>query len=437
VGNVSGLPGIVGKSMGMPDIHSGYGFAIGNVAAFDMADNEAVVSPGGVGFDINCGVRLIRTNLTEQDLQDKRDLLTETLFDAIPVGVGARGNIAMKGANELDNVLTLGIDWALQNGYAWFEDKDHCEELGRMIGADASCVSTRAKQRGRPQLGTLGAGNHYVEVQVVDEIFDPESAEKLSLKLGQVVVFVHTGSRGLGHQVASDSLREMEQAMRRDQIRVNDRQLACTRINSPEGQKYLAAMQAAANFAFVNRQVITYLIRQSFEKIFQKSARELEMHLVYDVCHNVAKIERHNIDGFEKTLLVHRKGATRAFPPHHPLIPRDYQDIGQPALIGGSMGSCSYVVMGTYEGMKTSFGSTCHGAGRKSSRTSCVRTISSEAVLDDLKQKHIAIKVASPELVMEEAPESYKDVTHVVDTCQTAGISKKCVKLRPVCVIKG
>jgi len=305
------------------------------------------------------------------------------------------------------------------------------------MNADPNCVSQRAKQRGLPQLGTLGAGNHYCEVQVVDEVFDEESAKVLGLKKGQIVVFLHTGSRGLGHQVASDALREMGRVMQRDHIFVPDKQLACARIKSKEGQNYLKAMAAAANYAWVNRQTMTYLVRKCFESVFKKSARDLDMHLVYDVCHNVAKVEEHVIDGKVKTLLVHRKGATRAFPPHHKNIPEDYKGIGQPALIGGSMGSCSYVVIGTEQGMKLSFGSTCHGAGRKSSRTKCRRDILSKDVLQELKSKGIAVRVASPKLVMEEAPDSYKDVTRVVDTCHTAGISKTCCRLRPLCVIKG
>jgi len=332
--------------------------------------------------------------------------------------------------------LDTGIDWAIKHGYAWPEDKEHCEEHGRMMGADHTCVSIRAKQRGRPQLSTLGAGNHYCEVQVVDEIFDEVSANKLRLMMGQVVIFIHTGSRGLGHQVASDALREMERAMARDRIKVNDRQLACARINSTEGQKYLKGMQAAANFAWVNRQTMTYKVRECFEKIFKKSAKSLDMHLIYDVCHNVAKIENHIVDGKEMRLLVHRKGATRAFAPHHPMIPDDYKEIGQPALIGGSMGSNSYVVLGTEQGMKITYGSTCHGAGRQTSRTK-THILSAEKVFQDLKAKGVAIRVATRDLVVEEATESYKDVTHVVDTCELAGISKKCVKLRPICVIKG
>lgn len=421
----------------MPDVHSGYGFPIGGVGAFDMANPESVVSPGGVGFDINCGVRLVRTNLKEADVRPIQEELTQSLFDHIPVGVGSKGVIPMTEA-ELLEVLEMGIDWSLREGYAWAEDKEHCEEYGRMLNADPTKVSKRARKRGLPQLGTLGAGNHYLEIQVVREIFDPIAAQKMGLnELGQVVVMIHSGSRGLGHQVATDALIEMERAMARDGIVVNDRQLACARIHSQEGQDYLAAMACAANFAWVNRQAMTYLTRQAFAKAFHTTPDALDMHVVYDVSHNIAKIEEHYHEGRIKQLLVHRKGATRAFPPHHPLIPADYQFIGQPVLVGGTMGTCSYVLCGTERGMAETFGSTCHGAGRAQSRNKSRRTLSPEEVLADLARQGISIRVASPKLVSEEAPDSYKDVTSVVDTCHAAGISKKVVQLVPIGVIKG
>lgn len=307
-----------------------------------------------------------------------------------------------------------------------------------MLTADPSKVSARAKKRGLPQMGTLGAGNHYCEVQVVEEIYDETAANTMGItRQGQIVIFVHSGSRGLGHQVATDSLIEMERAMARDKIHVNDRQLACARINSKEGQDYLAAMSAAANYAWVNRQSMTFLVRQAFAKVFKTTAEDLDMHVIYDVSHNIAKIEHHMVEGQLKKLLVHRKGSTRAFPPHHPLIPVDFQLIGQPVLIGGTMGTCSYVLTGTQQGMEETFGSTCHGAGRSMSRNKSRRDIGYEEVLDRLKQSGISIRVASPKLIMEEAPESYKDVTQVVQTCHDAGISKLTVKLRPICVIKG
>ncbi len=395
------------------------------------------MSPGGVGFDINCGVRLLRTNLDYSVVQPVQEELCQALFDHIPVGVGSEGIIPMT-RETLDEILELGIDWSVREGYAWPEDKVNIEEYGRMLGADPSKVSSRAKLRGLPQLGTLGAGNHYAEVQVVDEIFNAEAARAMGItRVGQVCIMIHSGSRGLGHQVATDSLIAMEKAMARDKIDVNDRQLACARISSPEGQDYLEGMAAAANFAFVNRATMTYLARQSFAKVFKKSPQELDMHLIYDVSHNIAKVEQHVVDGQVKELLVHRKGATRAFPPHHPLIPVDYQSTGQPVLIGGSMGTYSYVLLGTQKGMDTCFGSTCHGAGRAQSRAASRRELGYEEVLADLKSKGISIRVASPKLVTEESPQSYKDVCAVADTCHQAGITMKCIRLRPVCVVKG
>ncbi|KAK9824653.1 hypothetical protein WJX72_012094 [[Myrmecia] bisecta] len=435
--NVAALPGIVGRSIALPDVHSGYGFAIGNVAAFDMDDKEAVVSPGGVGFDINCGVRLIRTNLMEKHVAKHKETLAQALFDHIPVGVGSQSLFPVT-AKDLDDALREGMDWSLRKKHAWKEDIIHCEENGRMMNADPSKVSQRAKKRGLPQMGTLGAGNHYAEVQVVEEVFDQAAAERMGIgTVGQVCIMIHSGSRGLGHQVATDALTTMERAMKRDAIEVNDRQLACARIASQEGQDYLAAMACAANYAWVNRSTMTWLTRNAFEKLFNQSAEEMDMHLVYDVSHNIAKIEQHEVDGQVRKLLVHRKGATRAFPPHHPMIPPDYQLIGQPVLIGGTMGTSSYVLTGTQKGMEETFGSTCHGAGRAKSRNESRKQLSHTQVLDNLKARGISIRVASPKLVMEEAPESYKDVSAVVETCHEAGISKIAVKLRPIAVIKG
>jgi tRNA-splicing ligase RtcB (3'-phosphate/5'-hydroxy nucleic acid ligase) len=437
IANVAALPGIVRASIGLPDVHSGYGFSIGNVAAFDMNDPAAVVSPGGVGFDINCGVRLLRTNLFEDDLKGVKEGLTQSLFDHIPVGVGSKGIIPTSGA-DLEDALEMGMDWSLREGYSWAEDKEHCEEYGRMLSADPSKVSKRAKKRGLPQLGTLGAGNHYAEVQVVEEIYDKTAASRMGIDdIGQVCVMIHSGSRGLGHQVATDALVEMENAMARDAIAVNDRQLACALISSREGQDYLSAMAAAANYAWVNRSSMTFLTRQAFAKVFASTPDDLDMHVIYDVSHNIAKVEEHLVDGRPRKLLVHRKGATRAFGPHHPLIPVDYQFIGQPVLIGGTMGTASYVLTGSDRGMAETFGSTAHGAGRASSRAKSRRTLTYEGVLAALAARGISIRVASPKLVMEEAPESYKDVTAVVDTCHRAGISNTVIKLRPVAVVKG
>ncbi|CAM9464221.1 unnamed protein product [Chrysoparadoxa australica] len=435
--NVAGLPGIVKGSIGLPDVHSGYGFAIGNVAAFDMEDPASVVSPGGIGFDINCGIRLLRTNLTEADIEPVKQELAQALFDHIPVGVGSQGIIPST-ARSVDEAMNMGMDWSIREGYSWAEDKEHCEEQGRMPQADASKVSKRAKKRGLPQIGTLGAGNHYVEIQAVDEIFDEHAAARMGIdQVGQVCIMIHSGSRGLGHQVATDALVEVERRMKQDGIQVNDRQLACAPIQSKEGQDYLAGMAAAANFAWVNRSIMCFLARQAFAKQFKSTPDDLDMHVIYDVSHNIAKVEEHMVEGKKKTLLIHRKGSTRAFPPHHPLIPVDYQFIGQPVLIGGTMGTCSYVLTGTQTGMDKTFGSTCHGAGRARSRSNSRAVLQYDQVLEGLKQKGIAIRVASPKLIMEEAPESYKDVTQVVDTCHAAGISNKAFKLRPLAVVKG
>eukprot|EP00920_Eleutheroschizon_duboscqi_P036638 GHVT01088148.1.p1 GENE.GHVT01088148.1~~GHVT01088148.1.p1 ORF type:complete len:481 (+),score=17.79 GHVT01088148.1:817-2259(+) len=392
IANVAGLPGIVKRSIGLPDVHSGYGFAIGNVAAFDVSNPESVVSPGGVGFDINCGVRLIRTNLTLDDLKPVKEQLTQSLFDHIPVGVGSQGIIPCRN-QDLEAALALGMDWSLREGYAWPEDKEHCEEYGRMLNADPSCVSARAKKRGLPQMGTLGAGNHYAEIQVVDKIYDHTAASRMGLFAeDQVCVMIHSGSRGLGHQVATDALVAMEAAMSRDGIVTNDRQLACARITSKEGQNYLKAMAAAANYAWVNRSSMTFLARQAFNKIFKQTADELDMHVIYDVSHNIAKFEEHLVDGVSLPLLVHRKGSTRSFPPYHPLIPVDYQQTGQPVLIGGTMGTCSYVLTGTEKGLQETFGSTCHGAGRAMSRNKSRNLLGYEAVLEKLYQKGISVR---------------------------------------------
>nr|WCZ58303.1 RNA-splicing ligase RtcB [Paratrimastix eleionoma] len=435
--NVASLPGIVKYSIGLPDCHSGYGFSIGNVAAFDMEDPLAIVSPGGVGFDINCGVRVIRTNLTEKDVLPKKEELAQAMFDFIPVGVGSQGIIPTT-FEDLDAALELGMDWSLREGYAWAEDKEHCEEYGRMLQADPAAVSSRAKKRGKTQMGTLGAGNHYAEIQVVDEIFNSAAAKHMGIEhTGQVVVMVHSGSRGFGHQVATDALLDMEKAMADDHIQLNDRQLACARINSQQGQDYLKGMACAANYAWVNRSTMTFLARQAFSKVFNEDADDLDMQIIYDTSHNIAKVEEHLVDGKPKQLLVHRKGATRAFPPHHPLIPVEYQWTGQPVLIGGTMGTNSWILTGTDVGFETTWGSTCHGAGRQRSRNNSRRKLDHHDVLEALRAQDISIRVASPKLVMEEAPESYKDVNQVVETCHQAGISAKCVKLRPIAVIKG
>lgn len=434
VANVASLPGIVGASYGLPDIHCGYGFAIGNVAGFDLDDPEAVVSPGGVGFDINCGVRFLRTNLNLDELdKEVRDRLTRELYKQVPVGVGGKSRYQLE-KSDLRDVLERGMAWAVERGYAWPEDQERCEARGCIPEAQMEAVSERARERGFSQLGTLGSGNHYAEIQAVDEIYDAEAAQVLGItRVGQLCVMIHSGSRGLGHQVATDALAEIDT----NDGALNDRQLACARISSPAGQRYLQGMAAAANFAFVNRSLLANSCRTAFSHIFQKHPRDLDMHVVYDVAHNIAKVEEHVVDGVKRRLLVHRKGSTRAFPPGHPELPREYQGIGQPVLVGGSMGTYSHVLVGTPEGMSKSLGSTCHGAGRALSRNSAKKALDPDTVIQNLEDRGISICVGSRQAITEEAPEAYKDVNHVVQICHSAGISRRVFRLKPVGVIKG
>lgn len=390
---------------------------------------------GGVGFDINCGVRFIRTNLSAEDVEPVKDQLVRAMFESIPVGVGASSGIKLD-VQGVRQVMERGMDWAVAEGLAWHEDQEHCEENGKIASARYSAVSQRAHSRGIPQLGTLGAGNHYAEIQVVEEIFDVRAAKQMGIdRVGQVCVMIHSGSRGLGHQVATDAIKEMDAVQ--PAFPLNDRQLTCARIGSASGQAYLSGMAAAANFAFVNRSAIVHQIRQAFSRVFQMTPEDLEMHVVYDVAHNIAKVEEHTVDGRPRRLLVHRKGSTRAFGPNHPMIPHSYQAIGQPVLVGGSMGTHSYVLTGTERGMHETFGSTCHGAGRALSRNLSKRTLRSEDVLAALQAQGISVCVASPDSIQEEAPSAYKDVNEVVDICHDAGISEKVIKLRPIGVIKG
>lgn len=430
VANVATLPGLVGKSLAMPDAHQGYGFAIGGVAASDM--KKGVVSAGGVGFDINCGVRLLGSNYDYQTVQKKIDPLLNQMFRDIPCGTGKSGIIGLS-YDQLDNVLKNGARWAVENGYGSKEDLDHIEETGKIEGADPSKVSQRAKQRGRDQLGTLGSGNHFVEVQFVSEIFDDLAAKTFGLHMNQIVVLIHTGSRGLGHQVCTDYVDIMQQAMKKYGIEIVDRQLACVPIKSKEGEDYLKAMGAAANFAFANRQMISHWVRQAFHQILGEG----ELRVVYDVAHNIAKQEEHFVDGAMRDVLVHRKGATRSFPKHRKEIPHDYFEIGQPVLIPGSMGTCSYVLVGTEQSMKETFGSTCHGAGRSKSRHAAKKEITADELISDLKRKGIQVRGASKSGLTEENPNAYKDVSAVVDVVHNAGIAKKVAKLVPIGVIKG
>jgi tRNA-splicing ligase RtcB len=435
--NVATLPGVCRWSLTMPDGHEGYGFPIGGVAAMDY--DEGVVSPGGVGYDINCGVRLIRTNLAESDVRPIIPRLLDALFSNVPSGLGSLGKIRVT-QSDLDRVVADGVDWALDHGYGWPEDKKHCEENGCMETADPSKVSPTAKSRGHRQLGSLGSGNHFLEIEKVDQIFDERVAKHLGIeRVGQVLVLVHTGSRGYGHQVCSDYLRVMERAVSKYHISLPDRQLACAPVKSQEAEDYLPAMAAACNFAWVNRQMITHWTRESFEKALGKAADQLDMRLIYDVCHNVAKIENHKVDdeGHQRKAVVHRKGATRAFPPEHPQIPDDYKSIGQPVLIPGSMGTSSWVLIGTAKSMELSFGSTAHGAGRMMSRAAAKRRWGPRDVQKELSDKGIMLRAAEMGTVTEEAPGAYKDVDRVVEVSHQVGIATKVCRLLPLGVTKG
>jgi len=435
VANVAFLPGIVRYSLAMPDIHWGYGFPIGGVAATRVKDG--VVSPGGVGFDINCGVRLVRTNLTEEEVRAKIEQLVIELFNNIPSGLGSEGKIKAS-RKELDEVMVEGSRWAVERGYGLPEDIVATEESGCMKGARADKVSDKAKKRGLPQLGTLGSGNHFLEVAVVDEIYDRDAAKVMGIEdLGQVLLLIHTGSRGFGHQICSDYVELLGQAVKKYGIDLPDRQLACAPIESPEGKDYLAAMAGAANYAWTNRQFILHWARESFADVFGKSQAELGMRQIYDVCHNIAKIEKYDINGKLEELCVHRKGATRAFPAGHPDIPDAYRGIGQPVLIPGDMGRYSFVALGTEVAMAETFGSTCHGAGRLKSRGAAKRSLKGAAVARSLAAKGITVKAGSMASLAEEAPQAYKDVSEVVEIAHQAGISRKVVKTKPIGVIKG
>ena len=430
VANVATLPGLVGRSLAMPDAHQGYGFCIGGVAAADL--KQGVVSAGGVGFDINCGVRLLVSPWSAEEVRPKLEPLLNQLFRDIPCGTGRHGLLAMSGS-ALDETLKDGAQWAVKKGFGEEADISRIEDYGRIQGADPSKVSSRAKQRGHDQLGTLGSGNHFLEIQMVHEIFDETLAQKLGLQLNQIVVLMHSGSRGLGHQVCTDYLDLMQEGMKRYGINVIDRQLACVPIRSPEGQNYLAAMAAAANFAFANRQMITHWTRQAFERILGKGT----LHVVYDVCHNIAKREEHQVGTVRKEVLVHRKGATRAFPPGHSALPSELRPLGQPVLIPGSMGTCSYVLVGTEQAMAETFGSCCHGAGRAKSRTQAKRETSADELLKEMKRKGILVKGQSRSGLTEEKPDAYKDVTQVVNVVHDAGLARKVAKLLPIAVMKG
>lgn len=434
VANVASLPGIQKFSIGLPDIHFGYGFSIGGVGAFSA--RTGVISPGGVGFDINCGVRMVRTNLTQEEIQPKIKELINTLFKNVPSGVGSKGKLRLAGGH-IDEVLNQGAEWAVENGYGWEEDLKYLEENGKMEDADSEKVSEKAKKRGIPQLGSLGSGNHFLEVQKVESIFEPSAAEKFGISKGEIAVLIHSGSRGCGHQVCSDYLRIMDKAYKRHKINIPDRQLACAPVDSDEAQDYFKAMAAAANYGWANRQMILHWVRESFEEIFQKSAEDMGMSVLYDVAHNIAKKEVHEIKGKATRLYVHRKGATRAFGPGRKEIPSDYRETGQPVLIPGTMGTASYLLHGTQTAMEETFGSTAHGAGRKMSRAGAKREYKGEEVQKYLESKGIVIRATSMPVVAEEAPGAYKDVDEVVETVHKAGISKLVAKMVPLGVAKG
>ncbi len=433
VTNVACLPGIQRYALCMPDGHWGYGFPIGGVAAFDV--KEGVISPGGVGYDVNCGMRLIRTSLTRSDVQPRLEQLMTELFRKVPAGVGCKGFVRIK-RPAFEEVMRKGARWCIENGYGWKKDLAAIEEQGCIGGADPSKVSDHAVERGMNQLGTLGSGNHYLEVQVVSDerIFDREIAGALGITGGdQIVVMVHCGSRGFGHQVATDYLRVFEKAMRRYGITVKDQQLACAPFRSPEGQDYFAAMNCAANSAFANRQVITHQIRGAFESIFGKSAEEMGMDIVYDVCHNIAKVERYP----EGDLVVHRKGSTRAFGPGRPELAERYRKTGQPVICGGSMETGSYLLVGTDQAMRDTFGSTMHGSGRTMSRTKAKKAVRGEQLRKQMADHGIIVKAVSMSGLAEEAGFAYKDISEVVESVDRAGITKKVAELRPIGNIKG
>ena len=433
--NVATLPGIVGASMAMPDIHHGYGFPIGGVAAFDAADG--IISPGGVGYDINCGVRLLRSDLTVDDIRSRVPQLIDQMFQNVPCGVGSEGSVRLS-AEDTEQVLKKGSRWAVENGYGWSDDIDTTEDGGCIRGGEASVVSDTARKRGRSQLGTLGAGNHFLEIQMVDEIFDKKVADAFGIfGKGQIVTMIHTGSRGLGHQICTDFLEVMRRANKKYGIPLVDRELACAPASSIEGQDYFTAMKCGANYAWANRQVITHFVRQAFESVLGQSSKELGLNLIYDIAHNIAKLEEHNVGGEARSLYVHRKGATRAFGPGHDAVPKQYRSVGQPVLIPGDMGTASYLLVGTEQAMLQTFGSSCHGAGRARSRMAARKMHSPEEIVKLLRDKGIHLQAKSKRVIAEEAPDAYKDVDRVVEVSHRSGIARKVARLKPLGVAKG
>jgi len=434
VANVATLPGIIKSSMAMPDVHTGYGFTIGGVAAFGL--KEGIVSPGGVGYDINCGVRLLKSNLRKDEVISQiKDLIT-VLYSEIPTGVGSKGKLRLKSEDER-RLLLKGAGWAVEQGFGTAEDLEKMESGGCIEGADPSLVSDKAYERGKAQQGTLGSGNHFLEVQYVDEIYDEHAANSLGLFHDQITVMIHTGSRGFGHQVCTDFIQVMARAASKYKIELPDRELVCAPFESPEAQDYLGAMKAAANYAWANRQCIMHWTREAFMRVFHISPGKLGMTLLYDVAHNIAKVEEHQVNGEKMRLIVHRKGATRAFPPGHPELPEIYRKIGQPVLIPGDMGRASFVLLGTEKAMQETFGSTCHGAGRLMSRHQAIKKAKGRAIWREMEDKGIIVRATGRGTLAEEMSEAYKDISNVVDVVHKAGISRKVARLRPIGVIKG
>ncbi len=432
--NASTLPGLVSHVTVMPDVHQGYGFPIGGVAATRLPDG--VISPGGIGYDINCGVRLLASRVPISKAEPLLPDLATALYQNCPSGVGVKGSVPLS-AKELDRVCRMGAEWADKNGYAQPGDLARTEESGRIDGADPDCVSSRAKERGRPQLGTLGAGNHFIEVDVVEQVFHPQAAAAMGLAEGMLALQIHCGSRGFGHQICSDYVHEFQSAVQRYGIRLPDRELVCAPLDSPEGRRYLAAMACAANYAFANRQILAHHARRSFEQVFAGRVEDWGLRQVYDIAHNMGKIEDHVIEGKRQQVCVHRKGATRAFGPGFEGLPEEYRELGQPVLVPGSMGTASWVLLGTTESMRLSFGSTCHGAGRVMSRHQAKRSIRGDRLRQDLEAQGIHILAGSMPGLAEEAPQAYKQVDDVVDVVAEAGIALRVARLRPVVVVKG
>ncbi|MGC9335854.1 MAG: RtcB family protein [Anaerolineae bacterium] len=433
--NTAAMPGVVKRVMVMPDAHQGYGPPIGGVVPMRYPDG--VISPGAVGYDINCGVRLMASELLAEEVKDAVDDLITALYHNVPSGVGKGGGARRVSPGEMDQVLVKGAAWAVKAGYGRPEDLERLEEGGAMDGADPSAVSHRAKQRGGPQLGTLGSGNHFIEIQRVETLYDQDVARAFGLFEGQMVVLIHSGSRGLGHQVCSEYVKSLQSAVQKYNIQLPDRQLVCAPLDSPEGKRYFGAMAAAANYAWANRQAMAHLARQAFEQVLAGRVRRFDLHTVYDVCHNIAKIEEHVVDGKKQKLCVHRKGATRAFGPGHPAVSRPYRDVGQPVFVPGSMGTASYVLVGTHEGMEETFGTTCHGAGRTMSRTAAKKQIHGGTLRDELEARGIHVRAGSMAGLAEEAPSAYKDVEAVIEVVHGARLARKVARLRPMAVMKG